>query len=105
MRSAAGFWLVFGVQIRSESYKARRSNNSKHTQLVHVCGGANERAEIRFVSAISEKKNPNGPIGVEPNAGQHFRNRHLRRSAFLDLALRRSLAAAALAVHIEPTWR
>lgn len=25
--------------------------------------------------------------------------------AFLDLALRRSLAAAALAVHIEPTWR
>lgn len=104
MRSAAGFWLVFGVQIRSESYKARRSNNSKHTQLVHVCGGANERAEIRFVSATSKKKIPTDrsasnrtPVNTFEIGTSSF--------AFLDLALRRSLAAAALAVHIEPTWR
>ena len=105
MRSAAGFWLVFGVQIRFESYKARRSNNSKHTQLVHVCGGANERAEIRFVSATSKKKIPTDRSASNRTPVNTFEIGTSVVRHFLDLALRRSLAAAALAVHIEPTWR
>ena len=79
MRSAAGFWLVFGVQIRSESYKARRSNNSKTPklpQLVHDFGGANERAESRFVSAIFPESTVNtfeiGTSVVRPFWISHF---------------------------------
>ena len=57
-----GFGWSSAFKSAPSQYKARRSNNSKHTQLVHDCGGANGRAESRFVSATSEKKIPNGPI-------------------------------------------